>query len=113
MRRTRRPMKRAIESLPDGIGLPGEYPFTRGVWPNMYRGGCGRCGSMRGFQRATRISAITTCCAGQTGLSVAFDLPTQMGRDPDHELSSKGEVGRVGVSIASLWTCGCFTGTAA
>ncbi|HND11244.1 MAG TPA: methylmalonyl-CoA mutase family protein [Pseudomonadota bacterium] len=87
----------------DGIGLPGEYPFTRGVQPNMYRG---RLWTMRqyagfGSARDSNQRYHYLLSRGQTGLSVAFDLPTQMGRDPDHELS-KGEVGRVGVSIASL-----------
>ena len=87
----------------DGLGLPGEYPFTRGVQPNMYRGRLWTMRQYAGFGSAKdsnqRYHYLLS--RGQTGLSVAFDLPTQMGRDPDHELSS-GEVGRVGVSIASL-----------
>jgi len=87
----------------EGIGLPGEFPFTRGVQPNMYRG---RLWTMRqyagfGSARDSNQRYHYLLSRGQTGLSVAFDLPTQMGRDPDHELSH-GEVGRVGVSIASL-----------
>ncbi len=87
----------------DGIGLPGEFPFARGVQPNMYRG---RLWTMRqyagfGSARDSNQRYHYLLQRGQTGLSVAFDLPTQMGRDPDHELS-KGEVGRVGVSIASI-----------
>ena len=87
----------------DGIGLPGEYPFTRGVQPNMYRGRLWTMRQYAGFGSAKDSNRRYHYLLqrGQTGLSVAFDLPTQMGRDPDHELS-KGEVGRVGVSIASL-----------
>lgn len=87
----------------DGLGLPGEYPFTRGVQPNMYRGRLWTMRQYAGFGSAKDSNQRYhyLLARGQTGLSVAFDLPTQMGRDPDHELSS-GEVGRVGVSIASL-----------
>ena len=84
-------------------GFPGEYPFTRGVHSNMYRG---RLWTMR--QYAGYASAAQTndrfkflMAQGQTGLSVAFDLPTQIGYDPDDPLVL-GEVGKVGVSIATL-----------
>src|SRR6059036_3700328 len=85
------------------LGLPGEYPFTRGIQPTMYRG---RLWSMRqyaGFASAEESNARYRYLLdhGTTGLSVAFDLPTQMGRDSDHPLAA-GEVGRVGVAIASL-----------
>jgi methylmalonyl-CoA mutase N-terminal domain/subunit len=86
-----------------GLGLPGEFPFTRGVQPNMYRGRLWTMRQYAGFGSAADSNRRYHYLLqrGQTGLSVAFDLPTQMGRDPDHELSH-GEVGRVGVSIASL-----------
>jgi len=85
------------------LGLPGEFPFTRGVQATMYRG---RLWTMRqyagfGSAEASNRRYRYLLASGQTGLSVAFDLPTQMGRDPDHPLSA-GEVGRVGVSIATL-----------
>jgi methylmalonyl-CoA mutase, N-terminal domain len=84
-------------------GLPGEYPFTRGIQPTMYRG---RLWSMRqyaGFATAEESNARYRYLLdhGVTGLSVAFDLPTQMGYDSDHPLAA-GEVGRVGVAIDSI-----------
>jgi methylmalonyl-CoA mutase N-terminal domain/subunit len=85
------------------LGFPGEYPFTRGVQPSMYRA---RLWTMR--QYAGYASAEESNCRyrylleqGQTGLSVAFDLPTQVGYDADDPISI-GEVGKVGVSISSL-----------
>jgi methylmalonyl-CoA mutase N-terminal domain/subunit len=97
------PHQEAGEPYEDQVGFPGQYPFTRGVQPTMYRG---RFWTMR--QYAGFGSAIETnkrfrylLEQGQTGLSVAFDLPTQMGYDPDHSMS-RGEVGKVGVSIASI-----------
>jgi methylmalonyl-CoA mutase N-terminal domain/subunit len=82
---------------------PGEYPYTRGPYPSMYRGRPWTMRQYAGFGTARetneRFKYLTE--AGQTGLSVAFDLPTQMGRDSDHELSL-GEVGKVGVAIDSL-----------
>ena len=85
------------------LGLPGEYPFTRGVQPTMYRGRLWTMRQYAGFGTAQESNQRYRylLAGGQTGLSVAFDLPTQMGRDPDHELA-RGEVGRVGVSIATL-----------
>jgi methylmalonyl-CoA mutase N-terminal domain/subunit len=85
------------------VGLPGEYPFVRGVQGNMYRGRLWTMRQYAGFGSAQDSNQRYHYLLqrGQTGLSVAFDLPTQMGRDPDHEVS-KGEVGRVGVSIASV-----------
>jgi methylmalonyl-CoA mutase N-terminal domain/subunit len=85
------------------LGLPGEYPFTRGVQPTMYRG---RLWTMRqyagfGSARETNERFKYLIDQGQTGLSVAFDLPTQIGFDSDHELSA-GEVGKVGVAIDSV-----------
>ena len=82
---------------------PGEYPFTRGIYPNMYRGRLWTMRQHAGFGTAEESNARYRYLLeqGQTGLSVAFDLPTQMGMDPDHPLAA-GEVGKVGVSIASL-----------
>jgi methylmalonyl-CoA mutase N-terminal domain/subunit len=85
------------------LGDPGEYPYTRGVYPTMYRGRPWTMRQYAGFGTARETNArfkyLTE--AGQTGLSVAFDLPTQMGRDSDHPLAL-GEVGKVGVAIDSL-----------
>ena len=85
------------------LGFPGEYPFTRGVQPTMYRGRHWTMRQYAGFGTAEESNKRYRYLfeQGQTGLSVAFDLPTQMGRDADHELA-RGEVGRVGVSIGSL-----------
>ncbi|MDO8431495.1 MAG: methylmalonyl-CoA mutase family protein [Candidatus Binatus sp.] len=85
------------------LGFPGEYPFTRGVQPTMYRGRLWTMRQYAGFGTAEESNRRYRYLfeQGQTGLSVAFDLPTQMGRDSDHPLAS-GEVGRVGVSICSL-----------
>ena len=86
-----------------GVGYPGEYPFTRGVQPNMYRGRVWTMRQYAGFASAeesnTRYKFLLD--SGQSGLSVAFDLPTQTGYDSDHPLSA-GEVGRAGVPISSL-----------
>ena len=85
------------------LGMPGEPPFTRGVQPTMYRGRLWTMRQYAGFATAEesnqRYRALLQ--QGQTGLSVAFDLPTQIGYDPDHPMA-RGEVGRVGVSIAHL-----------
>jgi methylmalonyl-CoA mutase, N-terminal domain len=85
------------------LGYPGEYPFTRGVRPTMYRGRLWTMRQYAGFATAEESNARYRYLLerGQTGLSVAFDLPTQMGYDADHPLS-EGEVGKVGVSISSL-----------
>jgi methylmalonyl-CoA mutase N-terminal domain/subunit len=87
----------------DDLGFPGDYPFTRGVQPTMYRGRLWTMRQYAGFGDAEESNHRYRYlfANGQTGLSVAFDLPTQMGRDPDHPLA-RGEVGRVGVSITSL-----------
>src|SRR5215472_16484737 len=87
----------------DDLGFPGDYPFTRGVQPTMYRGRLWTMRQYAGFGDAEESNRRYRYlfANGQTGLSVAFDLPTQMGRDADHMLA-KGEVGRVGVSIGSL-----------
>ncbi len=85
------------------LGFPGDYPFTRGVQPTMYRGRLWTMRQYAGFGTAEESNRRYRYLfeQGQTGLSVAFDLPTQMGRDSDHPLAT-GEVGRVGVSICSL-----------
>jgi methylmalonyl-CoA mutase N-terminal domain/subunit len=85
------------------LGLPGEYPFTRGVQPTMYRSRFWTMRQYAGFATAeeTNRRFRYLLAQGQTGLSVAFDLPTQMGYDSDAQEAS-GEVGRVGVPISSL-----------
>src|SRR5262249_13713172 len=85
------------------LGFPGEYPFTRGIQPTMYRGRLWTMRQYAGFGSAVDANRRYHYLlqSGQTGLSVAFDLPTQMGRDADHP-RAKGEVGKVGVSISSL-----------
>jgi methylmalonyl-CoA mutase, N-terminal domain len=86
-----------------GIGMPGEFPYTRGVYPDMYRGRLWTMRQYAGFGSAEETNARFRylLSAGQTGLSVAFDLPTQMGYDSDHP-KAQAEVGRVGVAIDSL-----------
>ncbi len=87
----------------DQLGAPGEYPFTRGPYPTMYRGRKWTMRQYAGFGSAAqtnqRFRALLE--AGQTGLSVAFDLPTQMGLDSDAPLAN-GEVGKVGVAIDTI-----------
>ena len=85
------------------LGAPGAYPFTRGIYPTMYRGHPWTIREYAGFGTAAESNQRyrELIGAGQTGLSVAFDLPTQMGYDSDHPLAV-GEVGRVGVAIDSL-----------
>ena len=85
------------------LGFPGEFPFTRGVQPNMYRGRLWTMRQYAGFGSAAESNQRYHYLIeqGQTGLSVAFDLPTQIGYDADHDLAL-GEVGKVGVSISSL-----------
>jgi len=87
----------------EDLGLPGEYPFTRGVQPTMYRGRFWTMRQYAGMATAEESNARYRYLLeqGQTGLSVAFDLPTQIGYDSDHQLS-QGEVGKVGVAIDSL-----------
>ena len=85
------------------LGDPGAFPFTRGVYPNMYRGRVWTMRQYAGFGTAEETNRRYHYLLerGQTGLSVAFDLPTQMGYDSDHGMST-GEVGRVGVAIDSI-----------
>ncbi len=96
------------EDIPDfdhdtDLGYPGEFPFTRGGQPTMYRGRLWTMRQYAGFGTAEESNERYRYLLdqGQTGLSIAFDLPTQTGYDPDHPMS-EGEVGKVGVSIASL-----------
>src|SRR5213596_891010 len=85
------------------IAQPGEFPYTRGIHPTGYRGKLWTMRQFAGFgtPEETNERYQTLLRAGGTGLSVAFDLPTLMGRDPDHELSL-GEVGKCGVNVTSL-----------
>jgi methylmalonyl-CoA mutase N-terminal domain/subunit len=85
------------------LGDPGKYPFTRGIYPTMYRGKLWTMRQYAGFGTAEESNRRYRflLSQGQTGLSVAFDLPTQLGFDSDHPLAS-GEVGKVGVAIDSL-----------
>ncbi|KAB0671930.1 methylmalonyl-CoA mutase family protein [Oryzomonas sagensis] len=87
----------------DQLGLPGQYPYTRGVQPTMYRGRFWTMRQYAGFGTAKESNERYKYLlqAGQTGLSVAFDLPTQMGYDSDAAMAA-GEVGKVGVAIDSL-----------
>src|SRR5579863_9282132 len=85
------------------IGVPGEFPYTRGIYPTMYRGRLWTMRQYAGFGTAAQSNERFRylLAKGQTGLSVAFDLPTQIGLDSDH-VRSAGEVGKVGVAIDSL-----------
>ncbi len=92
-----------LPSQIDGELLPGAFPYTRGVQPDMYRGKLWTMRQYAGFSTAEESNKRYhfLLSQGVMGLSVAFDLPTQIGYDPDHSLSD-GEVGKVGVSICSL-----------
>jgi len=85
------------------IGFPGQFPYTRGVHPNLYRGKLWTMRQFAGFGKPeeTNQRFKKLLKKGQTGLSVAYDMPTLMGYDPDHPYS-KGEVGKCGVSVSSL-----------
>jgi methylmalonyl-CoA mutase, N-terminal domain len=98
----------SAESLNDwqtveALGFPGEFPYTRGIYPTMYRGRFWTMRQYAGFGSATESNQRYRylLSKGQMGLSVAFDLPTQIGMDSDHPLAL-GEVGKVGVAIDSL-----------
>jgi methylmalonyl-CoA mutase N-terminal domain/subunit len=97
------PDPQALEQFSSKTGFPGEPPYTRGIHPVMYRGKLWTMRQYAGFGTAEESNQRYRylLSQGQTGLSVAFDLPTQMGLDPDHP-RALGEVGRVGVSIATL-----------
>src|SRR5688500_14366571 len=105
-----RPIERLYtpESLNDfnyerELGDPGQYPYTRGIHPSGYKGKLWTMRQFAGFgtPEDTNRRYRDLLAAGATGLSVAFDLPTLMGRDPDHPLSL-GEVGKCGVNVTSL-----------
>ncbi|MEZ4614857.1 MAG: methylmalonyl-CoA mutase family protein [Caldilineaceae bacterium] len=98
------------------LGFPGEYPFTRGVQPNMYRGRLWTMRQYAGFSTAAESNRRYHYLLdrGQTGLSVAFDLPTQIGYDADHELA-EGEVGKLASRLVAcaIWKrcCPAFRST--
>src|SRR6476646_7408948 len=85
------------------LDKPGEFPYTRGIYPEMYRSRLWTMRQYAGFGTAEESNRRYKylIAQGTTGLSIAFDLPTQMGLDPDHPLAA-GEVGRAGVAISSL-----------
>jgi methylmalonyl-CoA mutase cobalamin-binding domain/chain len=91
------------ETPPEDIGLPGQYPFTRGPYPTMYRGRIWTMRQIAGFGTAedTNKRFHYLIAQGQTGLSIDFDMPTLMGFDSDHPMS-EGEVGREGVAIDTM-----------
>src|SRR5918994_602062 len=93
----------AYREAVERLGIPGEPPYTRGVQPTMYRGRLWTMRQYAGFGTAEETNARFRYLLehGQTGLSVAFDLPTQMGYDSDHP-KSLGEVGREGVAVDTL-----------
>src|SRR6266481_2304057 len=93
----------AAETSAEALGMPGEYPFTRGIHPTMYRGKLWTMRQFAGFGSAADTNQRYKFLLehGQTGLSVAFDFPTLMGYDSDHP-RSEGEVGKCGVAISSL-----------
>src|SRR5205814_8207526 len=93
------------DGLPDPseIGVPGEFPYTRGVYPSMYRGRLWTMRQFAGFGTAEETNERFRYLLdhGQTGLSTAFDMPSLMGHDSDHP-RSEGEVGREGVAVDTL-----------
>ena len=97
------PAEETMDGYLDKLGFPGDYPFTRGVQPTMYRGRLWTMRQYAGFGSAEESNRRYKylLAKGQTGLSVAFDLPTQIGYDADDSIA-EGEVGKVGVSISSL-----------
>lgn len=103
VKRTYTPLDLEDFSYLEQLGFPGEYPFTRGIQPTMYRGRLWTMRQYAGFGTAEETNRRFRYLLdqGQTGLSVAFDLPTQIGYDSDHPLA-RGEVGKVGVAIDSL-----------
>src|SRR5437867_3808910 len=92
-----------VDAAGQALGAPGTFPYTRGIHPSMYRGRLWTMRQYAGFGSAAETNKRYRFLLdqGQTGLSVAFDLPTQMGHDPDSPIAV-GEVGKVGVSIASV-----------
>ena len=97
------PVYEATAGEAEGLERPGQFPFTRGIYPTMYRGRLWTMRQYAGFGTAeeTNQRYHYLLSQGTTGLSVAFDLPTQMGYDSDHPIS-RGEVGRVGVAIDTI-----------
>jgi methylmalonyl-CoA mutase N-terminal domain/subunit len=97
------PLYDAEDASPAGVGLPGEYPYTRGPYPSMYRGRLWTMRQFAGFGSAEDTNARFHFLLkqGQTGLSTAFDMPTLMGYDADHP-RARGEVGREGVTVSTL-----------
>jgi methylmalonyl-CoA mutase, N-terminal domain len=100
---TERDLPAGLGGADDPIGLPGQYPFTRGVYPSMYRGRLWTMRQFAGFGTAEETNQRFQYLLehGQTGLSTAFDMPSLMGHDSDHPLSL-GEVGREGVAIDTV-----------
>ncbi|MFZ5910379.1 MAG: acyl-CoA mutase large subunit family protein [Chloroflexota bacterium] len=100
---TRRLLDHQEAEYLESLGFPGEYPFTRGIQPTMYRGRFWTMRQYAGFSTAEESNKRYRFLLdqGQTGLSVAFDLPTQIGYDADDPIA-QGEVGKVGVSISSI-----------
>jgi methylmalonyl-CoA mutase N-terminal domain/subunit len=100
---TQRDLPAGLGGDEDPIGLPGAYPFTRGVYPSMYRGRLWTMRQFAGFGTAEETNARFRYLLdhGQTGLSTAFDMPSLMGHDSDHPLSL-GEVGREGVAVDTV-----------
>jgi methylmalonyl-CoA mutase N-terminal domain/subunit len=98
-----------VHDYAQDVGFPGQYPFTRGVYPTMYRGRLWTMRQYAGYATAEETNARYRFLLeqGQTGLSVAFDLPTQIGYDADDPVAT-GEVGKVGVSISSLVDMECL-----
>ena len=103
LKRLYTPADTADQDYDRDLGYPGQYPYTRGIQPTMYRGRFWTMRQYAGFASAAESNRRYHFLLGQgqTGLSVAFDLPTQMGYDADNE-RAEGEVGKVGVSICSL-----------
>jgi methylmalonyl-CoA mutase, N-terminal domain len=97
------PLYEPDEEIDPDLGVPGEYPFTRGIYPTMYRGRLWTMRQFAGFGSPAQTNERYKFLIehGQTGLSVAFDMPTLMGRDSD-DPRSEGEVGRCGVAVDSL-----------
>ncbi len=97
------PKDSLVSDALDKLGFPGKYPFTRGVYPTMYRGRLWTMRQYAGFgdAKSTNQRYHYLLSQGQTGLSVAFDLPTQIGYDSDHPIA-EGEVGKVGVAISTI-----------
>jgi methylmalonyl-CoA mutase, N-terminal domain len=97
------PENLSSKNLEDSVGYPGEFPYTRGIYPTMYRGRFWTMRQYAGFASAAESNERYRYLLGkgQAGLSVAFDLPTQIGMDSDHPLA-QGEVGKGGVAIDSI-----------